>query len=75
MKNYTFNYMTNKDYIKNIARLKEIEEIVKNPESSLDSIDELIEETKSIVSACYAYTRGLKEKVQSLNDISLGDQQ
>ena len=59
--------MTNQDYINNVARLKEIEEIVKNPESSLDKIDELIEETKKIVSDCYAYTRGLKEKVESLD--------
>ncbi|MBO8474786.1 MAG: hypothetical protein IAB91_05805, partial [Bacteroidetes bacterium] len=45
--------MTNQDYIKNIARLKEIEEIVKNPESSLDKIDGLIEETKELVKECY----------------------
>lgn len=59
--------MTNQEYIQNIERLKEIEATVKNPESSLDKIDELIEETKKIVTACYAYTRGLKEKVESLN--------
>lgn len=59
--------MTNQEYIRNIERLKEIEEAVKNPESSLDRIDELIEETKKIVTACYGYTRGLKDKVDSLN--------
>lgn len=61
--------MTNQDYIKNIARLKEIEEIVKNPESSLDKIDGLIEETKELVKECYSYTRSLKQKVDSLADI------
>ena len=61
--------MTNQDYIKNIARLKEIEAIVKNPESSLDKIDELIEETKKLVKECYSYTRSLKQKVDSLADI------
>lgn len=61
--------MTNQDYIKNIARLKEIEDIVKNPESSLDKIDGLIEETKELVKECYSYTRSLKQKVDSLADI------
>lgn len=61
--------MTNQDYIKNIARLKEIEAIVKNPESSLDKIDGLIEETKELVKECYSYTRSLKQKVDSLADI------
>ncbi len=61
--------MTNKEYMENVARLKEIEAVVKNPEFSLDKIDELIEETKKLVKECYDYTRTLKEKVDSLNDI------
>lgn len=65
--------MTNQDYIRNIERLKEIEAIVKNPESSLDSIDGLLEETKRIVAECYGYTRGLKDKVDSLNKMDLND--
>lgn len=65
--------MTNQDYIKMVARLKEIEELVKNPESSLDKIDELIEETKQIVTSCYGYTRGLKAKVESLNKVNMND--
>ena len=60
--------MTNEEYIKNIQRLKEIESTVKNPQLSLDKIDGLIEETKKIAKDCYAYTRGLKEKVDSLNE-------
>ena len=51
-------------------RLKEIEAIVKDPSSSLDKIDELIEETKLLASDCYAYTRGLKQKVETLADIA-----
>lgn len=65
--------MTNKEYVDNVARLKEIESIVKDPESSLDKIDELIEETKRIVTECYGYTRGLKAKVESLNNLNLND--
>ena len=65
--------MTNQEYIQKVARLKEIEEIVKNPESSLDKIDDLIEETKQIVMSCYGYTRGLKFKVESLNKVNMND--
>ena len=61
--------MNNQDYKKNLDRLKEIEEIVKNPDSSLDSIDALLEETKKIVEECFAYTRNLKEKVECLADL------
>ncbi|MGM9752659.1 MAG: hypothetical protein ACI3ZK_01200 [Candidatus Cryptobacteroides sp.] len=61
--------MNNQDYKKNLDRLKEIEEIVKNPDSSLDSIDALLEETKKIVEECFAYTRNLKEKVEGLADL------
>ncbi len=61
--------MTNKEYIQKINRLKEIEAMVKNPDSSLEKIDELIEETKTLASACYAYTRELRGKVETLDDI------
>ena len=61
--------MTNKEYMENLARLKEIEATVKNPESSLDTIDALLDETKTLVTACYAYTRTLKTKVESLSEL------
>ena len=61
--------MTNQDYIDNMKRLKEIEKTVKNPELSLDKIDALIDETKRIVKECHDYTRGLKEKIESLDNI------
>lgn len=61
--------MNNQDYKKNLDRLKEIEEIVKNPDSSLDSIDALLEETKKLVEECFSYTRTLKEKVEGLADL------
>lgn len=58
--------MTIEEYRKNIERLKEIEAIVKNPESALDSIDALLAETKKITGQCRAYTRELREKVDTL---------
>lgn len=62
--------MDNKDYKEKIERLKEIEAIVKDPDSSLDKIDLLLAETKKLAAECYAYTRELKEKLDSLNIIS-----
>lgn len=59
--------MTNKDYKENIARLKQIEAMVKDPEASLDKIDELLEETKQLVEDCHAYTRTLREKTEVLS--------
>ena len=55
--------MNNEDYRKNIERLKEIENTVRDPESSLDRIDELIDETRRLVKECYGYTRSLSEKI------------
>lgn len=63
--------MTNKEYIQKINRLKEIEALVKNPDSSLEKIDELIEETKTLAAACYAFTRELRDKVETLDSITL----
>lgn len=59
--------MDNKEYREKIARLKEIEEIVKNPDSSLDKIDELLAETKKLAADCYSYTRELRDKVEVLD--------
>lgn len=60
--------MTSKEYTEKIARLKEIEATVRNPESGLDKIDGLIDETKKIVEECHAYTRKLEEKIASLDE-------
>lgn len=62
--------MTNADYIRNINRLKEIEAEVKNPESSLDRIDAIIDETRKLATECYAYVRDLKVKIESLDEIT-----
>lgn len=59
--------MNSKDYQDNLKRLREIEKIVKDPQSSLDRIDELLAETKKLSAQCYEYTRGLSEKLDSDN--------
>lgn len=62
--------MNNQDYKDNVARLKEIEAMVKDPQSSIDKIDELLEETQKLVKECYGYTRSLKDKVDALEVLS-----
>ena len=59
--------MTSDEYAARLSRLKEIEACVKDPEFSLDRIDELLEETAKIAAECYAHVRGLKEKISSVN--------
>ena len=61
--------MNNEDYRKNIERLKEIEKTVRDPESSLDKIDELIDETRRLVEEWYGYTRMLSGKISALDDL------
>ena len=61
--------MNNEDYRKNIERLKEIENTVRDPESSLDRIDELIDETRRLVKECYGYTRSLSVKITALDEL------
>lgn len=58
--------MTNKEYLDKLARLKEIDSLVRKPELGLDKIEELIAETGKLVEECYGYTRGLKEQVESM---------
>jgi len=62
--------MDSAKYKKNVERLREIEALVKNPETGLDDIDSLLEETKVLVTECYRYTRGLSEKVEELEAIT-----
>ena len=60
--------MTNKEYLDKVARLKEIDSLVRKPELSLDRIEELIAETGKLVGECYGYTRGLKERIETIQN-------
>ncbi len=57
--------MTQQDYKRNIERLKEIEAQIKDPSFSVDSLEDLLLESESIVKACKEYTRSLREKLDS----------
>ncbi len=62
--------MDSAKYKKNMERLREIEALVKNPETGLDALDAFLEETKVLVTECYRYTRGLSVKVEELEAIT-----
>ena len=62
--------MNNEDYKKNVARLKELEAMVKDPELSLDKVDDILKETEKLVKECRNYLRGVEEKLQELADIN-----
>ncbi|MGM9787465.1 MAG: exodeoxyribonuclease VII small subunit [Candidatus Cryptobacteroides sp.] len=62
--------MTNEDYKVKVARLKELETMVKDPELSLDKVDEILKETEKLAKECRNYLRGVEEKLEELADIN-----
>lgn len=61
--------MTNEDYKVKVARLKELEAMVKDPELSLDKVDGILKECEKLVKECRNYLRGVEEKLEELADI------
>lgn len=62
--------MTEKDYKRNIERLKQIETQVKDPSFSLDGIEPLLKESARLVQECKDYTRGLREMLSGDDNLS-----
>ncbi|MGN1226556.1 MAG: exodeoxyribonuclease VII small subunit [Candidatus Cryptobacteroides sp.] len=62
--------MTNEDYKVKVARLKELEAMVKDPELSLDKVDGILKESEKLVKECRNYLRGVEEKLDELADIN-----
>ena len=54
------------DYTKAIAELEGIAAKVENPETKLDEIDALVSRSKQLLKGCRAYLRGVKDKMDSL---------
>jgi len=55
------------DYTKAIAELEEIAAKVENPETKLDEIDALVLRSKELLKGCREYLRGVKDKLDSLD--------
>ncbi len=56
------------DYAKAIAELEEIAVKVENPETKLDDIDALVGRSKELLKQCRDYLKGVKEKIDSLDN-------
>ena len=61
--------MNNEAYKEKVERLKELEAMVKDPELSLDKVDDILKETEKLVKECRNYLRGVEDKLQELADI------
>ena len=61
--------MNNEAYKEKVERLKELEAMVKNPELSLEKVDDIVKETEKLVKECRNYLRGVEDKLQELADI------
>lgn len=62
--------MNNEAYKEKVERLKELEAMVKDPELSLDKVDDILKETEKLVKECRNYLRGVEDKLQELADIN-----
>ena len=62
--------MNNDAYKERVERLKELEAMVKDPELSLDKVDDILKETEKLVNECRNYLRGVEDKLQELADIN-----
>lgn len=62
--------MNNDAYKERVERLKELEAMVKDPELSLDKVDDILKETEKLVKECRNYLRGVEDKLQELADIN-----
>ena len=57
------------DYSKAIAELEEIAARVENPDTRLDDIDALVGRSRELLKQCRDYLRGIKEKIDSLDEV------
>lgn len=56
------------DYAKAVAELDGIAAKVEKPETRLDDIDALVERSKVLLKQCRDYLRGVKEKIDSIEE-------
>ena len=56
------------DYAKAVEELEAIAAKVEDPQTGLDDIDKYIKRSEQLISACRAYLRGAREKLDSMNN-------
>ena len=56
------------DYAKAVEELEAIASRVEDPQTGIDDIDRYIKRSEELISACRAYLRGAREKLDSMNN-------
>lgn len=56
------------DYAKAVEELEAIASKVEDPQTGIDDIDRYIKRSEELISACRAYLRGAREKLDSMNN-------
>ena len=56
------------DYAKAVEELEAIASKVEDPQKGIDDIDRYIKRSEELISACRAYLRGAREKLDSMNN-------
>ena len=56
------------DYAKAVEELEAIAAMVEDPQTGIDDIDKYIKRSEQLISACRAYLRGAREKLDSMNN-------
>ncbi len=56
------------DYVKAVEELEAIASKVEDPQTGIDDIDKYIKRSEQLISACRAYLRGAREKLDSMNN-------
>lgn len=56
------------DYAKAVEELEAIALKVEDPQTGIDDIDRYIKRSEELISACRAYLRGAREKLDSMNN-------
>lgn len=59
--------MTDSEYKRNLERLKEIENIVKDPECNIDEIDAIVKESQKLIQECRSYLLELQNVLGRFN--------
>ena len=55
------------DYAKAVEELEMIAAKVEDPQTGIEDIDRYIKRSEDLISACRAYLRGAREKLDSMN--------
>lgn len=56
------------DYAKAVEELEAIASQVEDPQTGIEDIDKFIKRSEELISACRAYLRGAREKLDSMNN-------